>query len=147
MVGGGTRVINSPCTAAYHSVWRRVFVVEFCTGRLPQMRWFHLCGPAGGTLLLFLLASHICQTCQTLTPEVKCVWPVGVHWQLEAMVESLHSCSPLSIRLTRLCHQKQFALPVHSLFCLSHFSVLQLSTRTIETSCCSFACFFKGYAQ
>ena len=33
-------------------------MVEFCTGWLPQMRWFHLCVPAGGDLLQFLLASH-----------------------------------------------------------------------------------------
>ena len=42
----------------HHSVRRRVFVVEFCTGWLPQMRWFHLCVSAGGDLLQFLLASH-----------------------------------------------------------------------------------------
>ena len=33
-------------------------MVEFCAGQLPQMRWFHLCVPAGGDFLQFLLASH-----------------------------------------------------------------------------------------
>ena len=42
-----------------HLVRRRVFVVKFCTGQLPQMRRFHLCVSAGGDLLQFLLASHI----------------------------------------------------------------------------------------
>ena len=42
----------------HHSVRRRVFVVEFCAGRLPQTRQFHLCISAGGDLQ-FLLASHI----------------------------------------------------------------------------------------
>ena len=41
-----------------HLVRRRVFVVEFCAGRLPQTRQFHLCVSAGGDLLQFLLASH-----------------------------------------------------------------------------------------
>ena len=43
----------------HHLVWRRVFIVKFCAGQLPQMRWFHLCVPVGGDLLQFLLASHI----------------------------------------------------------------------------------------
>ena len=43
----------------HHSVRRRVFIVEFCTGRLPQTRQFLLCVPAEGDLLQFLLASHI----------------------------------------------------------------------------------------
>ena len=42
----------------HHSVRRRVFIVEFCAGQLPQMRWFHLCILSGGNLLQFLLALH-----------------------------------------------------------------------------------------
>ena len=69
-----------------HSVRRRVFVVEFCAGRPPQTRRFHLCVSAGGNLLQFLLASH-----ETQTHHPKHHWNFLQLTQTES-ADSLESC-------------------------------------------------------